>query len=86
MRSGRTTGVYILEDVPGEQVTPMGGDWYVVHHTGIPNDHWWAVRHQCDDGEIYGMAFRAGNTHCNGCQVTLPIEIEGFINLMEWKR
>ena len=77
---------YITESVPNEQVTPMCDDWYVVHHTSIPNDHWWAVRDQCPDGQIFGMAFHPGRTTCNGCKTPLPIEIEGFINLIEWKR
>ena len=80
---------YITTSVPGEQVTPMGDNWYVVHHTGIPNNHWWAVRHQCEDDEhIYGMvlAFPPGHTHCHGCKISLPKEIEGFIHLIEWKR
>ncbi len=82
----RESECYITTSVPGEQVTPMGDDWYVVHHTSIPNDYWWAVRHQCHDGQVYGMAFHAGHTYCNGCKVPLPKEIEGFINLLEWER
>lgn len=77
---------YTLKSETNEQLTPMGDDWYVVHHTAIPNDPWWAVRHQCPDGQVYGMAFKPGNTHCNGCKVALPKEIEGFIHLLEWKR
>ena len=82
----RETDHYITTSVPGEQVTLMADNWYVVHHTSIRNDYWWAVRHQCPDGRIFGMAFRPGTTMCNGCNVSLPIEIEGFINLMEWER
>ena len=77
---------YITTSVPGEQVTPMGDNWYVVHHTSIPNNHWWAVRHQCHDGQIFGMPFHPLSTHCGGCKLPLPIAIEGFIQLLEWKR
>lgn len=84
----RDPGTYSLKSEPDEQVTPMGDSgWYVVHHTSIPNDYWWAVRHQCPDGMVYGMAFRPGQpTYCNGCKISLPKEIEGFIHLIEWRR
>ena len=77
---------YITTSVPGEQVTPMGDDWYVVHHTSLRKYPWWAVRHQCPDGLIYGMPFQPGSTICEGCKLPLPEAIEGFIHLMEWER
>ena len=75
---------YTLTSEPNEQLTPMGDDWYVVYHTSIPNDHWWAVRHQCPNGQVRGMAWHPGKTTCTGCKVVLPSEIEGFIIMMEW--
>ena len=71
---------------PGEQVTPLDDRWSVVYHTEFKNDPWWAVRHLCDDGEKWGMAWVSNKTVCNGCAVTLPSEIEGLLQMMEWKR
>ncbi|KKL26053.1 hypothetical protein LCGC14_2399170, partial [marine sediment metagenome] len=74
-KKNRQDGVYTLVDDEGEQVTPMSDGWYLVHHTEIPNEPWWAVRHQCNDEQIYGMAFRDGNATCTGCKLSCPPEI-----------
>ena len=77
---------YTVVSGPYEQVTPMGDGWHVVHHTEQQEHPWWAVRHECDDGEIWGMSMRSINTYCTGCRAPIPIELDGFIALMEWER
>lgn len=78
---------YTLNAAPGEQITPMADNWYLVHHTEVPTDHWWAVRHKCDNGDVYGMAYHSGkHTECKGCKKPCPSEMGGFISMLEWQR
>ncbi len=85
-KKNRSLDQYTLEDDEGEQVTPMSDGWYLVHHTEVEGDHWWAVRHQCPDGLVYGMAHRQEVTViCNGCKVSCPPEIGGLIKILDWR-